>query len=63
MAGYHEAYAIRRVGQAAVVNIDGQYAIYTSMMVAAHNLGVLAKAHLGVEYTITPFKMRLPWAN
>lgn len=60
---YHEAYAIRREGQTAVVNIDGQYAIYTSTMVAEHTLGALAKANPGVKYTITPFKMRLPWTN
>ncbi|AIA64700.1 hypothetical protein HL10_gp170 [Cronobacter phage CR8] len=63
MGGYHDAFAITRKGQDAVVQIDGQFCVYTSMHVAAHNLGVLAKANPGVEFTIRQFRMRLPWTK
>lgn len=63
MGGYHEAYAITREGSESVCNMDGQYMVYTSMQVAAHNLGVVSKANPGVKYTIRPFKMRLPWTK
>lgn len=63
MGGYHEAYAITRVGSDAVVQINGHFCVYSSMHVAAHNLGTLAKANPGVEFTIRPFRMRLPWTK
>jgi hypothetical protein len=63
MGGYHEAYAISRKGNDSICNMDGQYMIYTSMHVAAHNLGVVAKMNPGVEFTIRPFKMKLPWTK
>ena len=63
MGGYHDAFAITRKGHDAVVQIDGQFCVYTSMHVAAHNLGTLAKANPGVEFTIRQFRMRLPWTK
>lgn len=61
--GYHEAYAITRKGSDAVVQVDGQFCIYCSMHVAAHNLGVLAKAKPGVDFTIRQYRMVLPWTK
>lgn len=63
MGGYHEAYAITQVNEEAVVTQDGQYLVFCSMGVAAHNLGVLAKANPNKRFTIRPFRMRLPWTK
>lgn len=64
MAGeYHEAYALTLEGSEAVICIDGQYCVYKSMQVAAHNLGVLAKANPDKEFTIRHFRMSLPWTK
>lgn len=63
MGGYHDAFAITVKGRDAVICIDGQFYIYSSMQVAAHNLGVLAKANPDKEFTIRPFRMRLPWTK
>lgn len=61
--GYHEAYAITRKGEIAVINTDGHYLVFSSMQVAAQNLTVLAKANPGAEFTIRPFKMLIPWSK
>ncbi|MCL6318677.1 hypothetical protein EXT67_20450 [Pectobacterium atrosepticum] len=63
MGGYHDAFAITVKGRDAVICIDGQFYIYSSMHVAAHNLGVVTKMNPGVEFTIRPFKMCLPWTK
>lgn len=63
MGGYHDAYALTLEGEDAVVVIDGQYMVFSTMHVAAHNLGVLAKSNPGKKFTIRPFRMRLPWTK
>ncbi len=62
VVAYHEAFAITVVGNQVVVCLDGQFCIYNSMQVAAHNLGVLAKANPDKQFTIREFRMRLPWS-
>lgn len=61
--GYHEAYAITRKGVDAIVQADGQFCIYASMHEAAKSLGEFAKTNPGVEFTIRPFRLRLPWTK
>ena len=63
MGGYHEAYAITRVGSVAVVKVDDQFCVYSTMQAAAQALGGLVKSNPGVELTIRPFHMRLPWTK
>ena len=63
MGGYHESFAITRKGHDAIVKIDEQFCVYTSMQAAAHNLVILAKANPGAEFTIRQFRMRLPWTQ
>lgn len=59
----HEAYAITPVGDGVVVCMDGQFCIYNSMQVAAHNLGVIAKNNPELKFTIREFDMLLPWTE
>lgn len=59
----HEAYAITPVGDEVVVCMDGQFCIYDSMQVAAHNLGVIAKNNPELKFTIRGFDMLLPWTK
>lgn len=61
--GYHTAYAITLKDNDAVICIDGSFYVFSSMQVAAHNLGVLARANPTLEFTIRPFRMRLPWTK
>lgn len=63
MAGYHEAFAITQKGAIAIVCHDGQFMVFSSMAVAAHNLGVVSKLNPDKEYTIRPFRLRLPWSK
>lgn len=64
MGGYHEAYAITQKNEEAVVTLpDGQFKIYDSMQSAATDLAALARENPGMEFTIRPFKMRLPWTK
>lgn len=60
----HEAYAITSTdNDEVVVCMDGQFCIYNSMQVAAHNLGVIAKNNPEMKFTIRQFDMLLPWTE
>lgn len=59
----HNAFALTTIDDEAIICIDGQFCIYSSMQVAAHMLGVLAKNNPRNEFTIREFRIKLPWTE